>query len=185
MALTNLIGKTLRYLRANGIVPTIKKVVRRMRGTDWLPAEEDHLYIQLPCEVQPHELWEMPSDCIPYNGKISVVIPAFNGAHELPALLAALRAQTEINDLEIVDALVAAATKVAPPEKILPRKEGMGGEDFAYYLQHKPGAMFNIGIREKDWPHVPGHNGKLVISENALELGPKVFVQYVLDRMEK
>ena len=102
MALTNLIGKTLRYLRANGIVPTIKKVVRRMRGTDWLPAEEDHLYIQLPCEVQPHELWEMPSDCIPYNGKISVVIPAFNGAHELPALLAALRAQTHISDLEIV-----------------------------------------------------------------------------------
>ena len=90
-----------------------------------------------------------------------------------------------INDLTIVDALEAAAAKVVKPENILPRKEGMGGEDFAYYLQHKPGAMFNIGIREKDWPHIPGHNGKLVISENTLEVGSKIFVQYVLDRMEK
>ena len=90
-----------------------------------------------------------------------------------------------INDLKIVEALETAATKVIGTGRILPRKEGMGGEDFAYYLQHKPGAMFNIGIREKDWPHIPGHNGKLVVSENALELGSKIFVQYVLDRMEK
>lgn len=90
-----------------------------------------------------------------------------------------------INDLQIVDALEAAAAKIVGPDSLFPRKESMGAEDFAYYLQHKPGAMFYIGIREKDWPHIPGHNGKLVISENALEFGPKVFVQYVLDRMEK
>lgn len=90
-----------------------------------------------------------------------------------------------INDLQIVDALEAAAAKIVGPDSLFPRKESMGAEDFAYYLQHKPGAMFYIGIREKDWPHIPVHNGKLVISENALEVGPKVFVQYVLDRMEK
>ena len=55
----------------------------------------------------------------------------------------------------------------------------------AYYLQHKPGAMFNTGIRDEGMPHIPGHNSKLVISENALEATPKIFVQYVLDRMEK
>ena len=70
-------------------------------------------------------------------------------------------------------------------ENIFPRKEALGGEDFAYYLQHKPGAMFNIGIRDEDMPYVPGHNGKLVVSENALEAAPKIYVQYVLDRMEK
>ena len=102
MSITNLFGKTLRYLRANGIMPTIKKVIRRMRGTDWLPVEEDCLYIQLPCEVHPHERWEMPTVCLPFGGRISVIIPSFNGAHELPALLAALRAQIQINDLEIV-----------------------------------------------------------------------------------
>ena len=90
-----------------------------------------------------------------------------------------------INDLSIADALEAAAIKVVGKENCFPRKEGLGGEDFAYYLQHKPGAMFNVGIRDEGMPYIPGHNGKLVISENALEAGPKIFVQYVLDRMEK
>ena len=90
-----------------------------------------------------------------------------------------------INDLQIADALEAAAVKVVSKDNIYPRKEAMGGEDFAYYLQHKPGAMFNVGIRDEGMPHIPGHNGKLIISENALEAAPKIFVQYVLDRMEK
>ena len=101
-SITNLFGKTLRYLRNNGIVPTIKKVLRRIQGNNWLPAEEDHLYLQPPCSVPPYERWEMPAVCIPYNGRVSVVIPTYNGAQELPALLAALRAQVQINDLEIV-----------------------------------------------------------------------------------
>lgn len=100
--ITNLFEKTLRYLRNNGIMPTIKKVIRRVRGNDWLPAEEDHLYLQTPCVVQPHERWEMPKICKSYDGRVSVVIPTFNGAHELPALLAALQAQSHISDLEIV-----------------------------------------------------------------------------------
>lgn len=100
--MTNLIGKTLRYLRRNGLMPTIKKVLRRVRGNNWLPAEEDALYIQHPCEVPSHERWEMPEVCLPFYGKVSVVIPAYNGAHELPALLAALQAQEQISDLEIV-----------------------------------------------------------------------------------
>lgn len=90
-----------------------------------------------------------------------------------------------INDLQIADALEAAAVKAVGTDRIFPRNEAMGGEDFAYYLQHKPGAMFNIGIRDEGMPHIPGHNGKLIVSEKAMEVAPKVFVQYVLDRMEK
>lgn len=90
-----------------------------------------------------------------------------------------------INDLRIADDLEAAAAKVLGSENVFPKKEAMGGEDFAYYLQHKPGAMFNVGILDEDMPYVPAHNGKMVISENSLEAAPKIFVQYVLDRMEK
>lgn len=36
MPSVNLIGKTLRYLRNNGVMPTIKKVLRRLQGTNWL-----------------------------------------------------------------------------------------------------------------------------------------------------
>lgn len=92
----------MRYLRTNGVMPTIKKVLRRVQGSNWLPAEEDALYIQTPCRVLPHERWEMPQSCQSYDGVVSAIIPAYNGAHELPALLAALRAQTGIPHLEIV-----------------------------------------------------------------------------------
>ena len=70
-------------------------------------------------------------------------------------------------------------------ENVFPKKEALGGEDFAYYTLHKPGAMFNTGILDEGMPYVPAHNGKLVVSENSLEAAPKVFVQYVLDQMEK
>ena len=90
-----------------------------------------------------------------------------------------------INDLEIADALEASALTTLGADKILPRKESMGGEDFAYYLQHKPGAMFNIGILDDGMPVVPGHNGKLIVSENCLDVAPRVFIQYVINRMEK
>ena len=89
-----------------------------------------------------------------------------------------------INDLDIADKLEAAAAKVLGAENVLPKKEALGGEDFAYYILHKPGAMFNTGILDEGMPYVPAHNGKLVVSENSLEAAPKVFVQYVLDQME-
>ena len=78
-----------------------------------------------------------------------------------------------------------AAAKVLGKENTFPRKEALGGEDFAYYMQYKPGAMFNIGIRDEGMPNIAAHNGKLVVSENALEAAPKIYIQYVLDRMEK
>ena len=61
----------------------------------------------------------------------------------------------------------------------------MGGEDFAYFLEHKPGAMFGIGIKPKNAPVIPLHNGKLIIDEEALSVAPKIYIQYILDQMEK
>ena len=90
-----------------------------------------------------------------------------------------------INDLDIADKLEAAAVKALGAENVFPKKEALGGEDFAYYTLLKPGAMFNTGILDEGMPYVPAHNGKLVVSENSLEAAPKVFVQYVLDQMEK
>lgn len=102
MNITNLIEKTIRYLRRNGIMPTVKKVLRRLSGSNWLPEEEDALYTQPPCTVSAKELWQMPEICVPYTGRVSVVIPAYNGAHELPQLLELLQMQNGISDLEII-----------------------------------------------------------------------------------
>ncbi len=102
MNIKTLIEKTIYHLRTNGITPTAKKILRRLSGTDWLPREEDSLYVQQPFTVPHHELWQMPSVCAPYHGRVSVVIPTYNGAHELPQLLELLRKQKGIPDLEIV-----------------------------------------------------------------------------------
>lgn len=55
----------------------------------------------------------------------------------------------------------------------------MGGEDFAFYLQHKPGAFFYVGAMDKDHPDAPAHNAEFYIDEDALTVGSKVFVAFV------
>ena len=61
----------------------------------------------------------------------------------------------------------------------------MTAEDFAFYQQHKPGAMFNIGITPDMDNIIPLHNGKLIIDENALDIAPMIFVQYILNACER
>ena len=87
------------------------------------------------------------------------------------------------NDLTILSRLEESAKKVVGPENVRTKKDSMGAEDFAYYLQHKPGCMFSLGVMECQ-PPVPLHNGKMLLNEDSLEVGVKVFIQYILDQME-
>ncbi|MCP8615516.1 M20 metallopeptidase family protein [Salirhabdus salicampi] len=58
-------------------------------------------------------------------------------------------------------------------EEILPV---MGGEDFAYYLQHKPGAFYFTGAQKEG--HVyPHHHPMFDFDERALPLSAKTLVQ--------
>lgn len=89
------------------------------------------------------------------------------------------------NDLAVVDNIQAAAEKIIGAENILDKPESMGAEDFAYYLQHKPGAIFNLGTGTQGAPVIPIHNKKLAVNEDALTIAPQIFIQYILDQMEK
>ncbi len=59
---------------------------------------------------------------------------------------------------------------------------GLGGEDFACYLEKVPGAMFRLGIRnsrikaDKSW-----HSPKFIVDEGALTIGTATLVGAVLD----
>ncbi len=62
----------------------------------------------------------------------------------------------------------------------------MGGEDFAFYLQHTPGAMFRLGTAG------PGprarhflHSSKFDIDERAIGLGARILARSALDLMGK
>ena len=44
--------------------------------------------------------------------------------------------------------------------------------------------MFNLGCLPEDGKTAALHNGKMMLNEDTFVVTPKVFVQYVLDRME-
>jgi amidohydrolase len=63
----------------------------------------------------------------------------------------------------------------------------MGGEDFSYFLQEKPGAFFFIGSAPKDREPMstPHHCSHFDIDENALLVGSSLFVQIIDDILIK
>ena len=90
-----------------------------------------------------------------------------------------------VNDPKVTDGICAATEKVLGKGMLRAKKESMGGEDFAFYVQHKPGCMFYVGVLDPERPYYPAHNGKMYVNEDALDAPVKVFIQYVLDNMEK
>ena len=88
------------------------------------------------------------------------------------------------NDHTLADWIVEAATKTIGAENVMEKPLSMGAEDFSHYTYHKPGAMFNLGVMPADGNAIPLHNGKMMVNEDALDVTPKVFVQFILDHME-
>ena len=96
-------------------------------------------------------------------------------------------APSVINDPQVIDVIDGIACEVIGEEGIyeipLP---SMGGEDFAYYLQHTPGAMFRLGTAG------PGprarhflHSSKFDIDERAIGIGARILSRSALDLMAK
>lgn len=54
----------------------------------------------------------------------------------------------------------------------------MGSEDFAFYTQAVPGAMFRLGVRTPgDTSPSPLHHPSLNIDESGLAVGAEVFIE--------
>lgn len=61
----------------------------------------------------------------------------------------------------------------------------MGGEDFAYYLEHVPGNFFFTGAKNPEWSEVyPHHHPKFDIDERALAIAAKVLGHATLDYLK-
>lgn len=89
------------------------------------------------------------------------------------------------NDGVVTDRLRASAEAALGASRVLP-KEGrsMGGEDFSYMTQEKPGAILRLGVRNQERGITAGlHQTDFDIDESALSVGVNVFCQFVLDNM--
>lgn len=82
--------------------------------------------------------------------------------------------------LEAIESIV----KVIGDNNFIISDEGkMGSEDFSYYLEKKPGCFVWLGSgNDEKKMRVALHNPRFDFDEDALLIGVKVFVQYVLDR---
>ncbi|PLX66836.1 MAG: hypothetical protein C0603_11610 [Denitrovibrio sp.] len=58
-------------------------------------------------------------------------------------------------------------------------EKSMGGEDFAFYLEHAPGAFIWQGVRQGD-SHPPLHNSKYTVPEGATLPAVKLLSEYLL-----
>jgi metal-dependent amidase/aminoacylase/carboxypeptidase family protein len=87
-----------------------------------------------------------------------------------------------VNDGEITKRAMCAAEKIVGKENIAKMSQKLSSEDFSFYLSKKPGAFVRLGTRneEKGCTTLP-HNNDFLIDEDALEIGSKVCVQFVVE----
>ncbi len=86
-----------------------------------------------------------------------------------------------VNDARATALVAAAATRILGADAVLPAELSMGAEDFSFYLERVPGAMFRLGTRPVGQAeivdiHHPGFN----VDEAAIGIGARIFVQTVL-----
>ena len=82
-----------------------------------------------------------------------------------------------VNDAGCIDELTAAVTGTG--SFVAPTPQSLGGEDFAWYLTHVPGAMARLGIRSPGGPTYDLHRGDLVVDEGAIDVGARTLAGVV------
>ncbi|MER7073778.1 amidohydrolase [Terrabacter sp. NPDC000476] len=82
-----------------------------------------------------------------------------------------------VNDAGSIDALTAAVTGTG--SHVAPTPQSLGGEDFAWYLTHVPGAMGRLGTRSPGGHTYDLHRGDLVVDEAAISVGARTLAGVV------
>jgi amidohydrolase len=77
--------------------------------------------------------------------------------------------------------VAAAATEILGAANVVPAELSMGAEDFSFYLQHVPGAMFRLGTRTPGAEEVVDiHHPRFDVDERCIATGVRVLVHTVL-----
>jgi amidohydrolase len=84
-----------------------------------------------------------------------------------------------VNDAHITDLIRDAATDLLGDEHIAPPKGSMGSEDFGYFSELAPGAMFSLGC-EIEGDMRPHHNPRFDVDERCLPIGAAILAESAL-----
>ena len=90
-----------------------------------------------------------------------------------------------VNEPGATALLSAAAVRALGPGSVVPTLQSLGGEDFAWYLEHAPGAMARLGVRPpgRERPH-DLHQGSFDVDESAIAVGVRVLVAAALAALD-
>lgn len=87
-----------------------------------------------------------------------------------------------INHSAVVEDIVDAGVKVLGKDHVEIMRPAMAAEDFAYYLQKKPGALLFVGAGNPGKGIVyPHHHPRFDIDEQAMQYGVEILVQTALN----
>jgi amidohydrolase len=86
-----------------------------------------------------------------------------------------------VNDQSATTLFAAAVRGVLGATAAVPTLQSLGGEDFAWYLDHVPGAMARLGVKPpgQERPH-DLHQGTFDVDESALPVAVRVLVAVAL-----
>lgn len=85
-----------------------------------------------------------------------------------------------VNDPALTELVAGVARELVGAERVVAGEPGMGGEDFAYFLERVPGCFFRVGTRNEARGLVYGHHHpRFDIDEAALPLGVGLFAAVV------
>ncbi|MEU3020451.1 MULTISPECIES: M20 family metallopeptidase [unclassified Nocardiopsis] len=87
-----------------------------------------------------------------------------------------------INESRSVEILREATTTALGAEAVTPTPQSLGGEDFAWYLEHAPGALARLGTHSPDWDGdmLDLHRGTFDADERAIGVGTRLMVTTAL-----
>lgn len=111
------------------------------------------------------------------NRIVKGIADAYGCRHELEYIYGIPQV---FNDHEIISEIKESAGKVLGEENVVELDRPlMGSEDFAFYLEKIPGAIFRVGI--SGGREVQLHHPEFDFPDEAIPVGIGVFVQYILN----
>ncbi|MBI1757751.1 MAG: amidohydrolase [Actinobacteria bacterium] len=81
-----------------------------------------------------------------------------------------------VNDEESVGLLRDAVTEALGAAAVSDTPQSLGGEDFGWYLNQVPGALFRLGVHSGGAPMLDLHRGSFDIDERALAIGVRTMI---------
>jgi amidohydrolase len=85
-----------------------------------------------------------------------------------------------VNDDHVANVIRDVAADLLGAENVRESHKTLGAEDFGAFMEHAPGAMFQLGVQKKGHEDYPLHHPKFDLDERALPLGTAMLVETAL-----